>query len=158
MKQYEATRAFLAEGCGFIVDENPLIWAKDKGIIPNPAYDPRHVYETAFFARRGDARIILSKSDVFPHPATFESHQHEKPVPMLLHFFEMVVNKHTVLFDPTCGSGAALVAADKLGAAHVFGFEKDRGFAVDAQRALAKGRGVDVRPRADLGELGLLTA
>src|SRR5262249_31191229 len=154
IEQYEKTYEFLTAGCGFEVNRKPLIWLKDKGLIPNPDYDARHVYETAFFGRRGDARIIRSKHDGHYYPATFERHQHEKPLEVLLHFFEMVVNKHTVLFDPTCGGGNSLIAADKLGAAHVSGFEINRGFAIDAQRALAKSRGIVAS--IDLVGLGLL--
>lgn len=144
IEQYTETRRYLEE-LGFTVNPKPLVWVKKRdddeviggtGITPNSNYDPRHIYETAFFGRRGHARIIQPKDDVSVSRATHDRHQHEKPVPVLLHFFEMVVDKRIVVLDPTCGSGTSLIAAHRLGAAHVIGFEKDTGFAFDAQEAL----------------------
>jgi predicted RNA methylase len=67
---------------------------------------------------------------------------------MLKHFFEMFVDEHTSVFDPTCGSGAALRAAEALGANRVLGIEADWERCEIARKALQ-----DSRKLEDLWEL-----
>lgn len=52
----------------------------------------------------------------------------------------MFVDKTTRMLDPTCGSGAALRAADALEAAHVLGLEINKQFAEEAAIALEESR------------------
>jgi DNA modification methylase len=59
---------------------------------------------------------------------------------MLHHFFRMFVGPYSRVLDPTCGSGAALRAAESLGAAHILGLEIDKKFADDAAIALKESR------------------
>ena len=61
----------------------------------------------------------------------------EKPQGVLRHYFRMLVDGHTSLLDPTCGSGSALRAAASCGASRFLGVELDKGFADEADRALA---------------------
>jgi predicted RNA methylase len=37
----------------------------------------------------------------------------------------MFVDQTTKMFDPTCGSGSSLRAAESMGAEHVLGLERD---------------------------------
>ena len=53
---------------------------------------------------------------------------------MLRHFFEMLVDETSSVFDPTCGSEDGLRAAESLGATRVLGLERDGGFASGALR------------------------
>jgi DNA modification methylase len=54
-------------------------------------------------------------------------HINQKPVDMLKHFLSLVVDEHSAVLDPTCGSGTALAAAKDLGAARILGLELDDG-------------------------------
>ncbi len=139
-KFYCVTQQFLTSLPGFVFEEHPLIWQRglNEGIAPDPQRRPRRVYDMAFFGWRGDRMLVNTKANCIEVPTTRESHPHEKAQEALEHFFAMVVDPNTRLLDPTCGSGSALRAALKLGAARVLGIEKDAGFADDARRELAK--------------------
>jgi len=105
----------------------PIIWHKtdNVGILSDAQRRPRHVYEVALLASREDRKIIKAKSDVYGAPTNKEYHPSTKPEPVLRHFFEMFVDEHTRMLDPTCGGGSALRAAESLGAASVLGLEID---------------------------------
>lgn len=127
MHFFSSTKATL-EKAGLEVFSHFLIWHKSDnvGIIPGNTGDPmpRNTYETAFLARRGGRRLIASRANSFAAPSpTGSIHPSQKSEPMLRHFFEMLVDETTLLLDPTAGSGAALRAAESLGAAAVFGIE-----------------------------------
>jgi ParB family chromosome partitioning protein len=136
--QYCNTWEMLKLLSGFKFDEAPLIWHKSdgKGIVPDPYRRPRRVYEMAFFGWRGDAKINAVRDNVFSAPTERERHPHEKSQQMLEHFFEMFVDEHTRLLDPTVGSGSSLRAGLATGAARVFGIDANEEFADVARRAL----------------------
>lgn len=115
---------------GWHVDPFPLIWFKsdNTGILPDPNRGPRRVYETAFFARRGDRKVVQAVGNCIGAASTKEFHMSEKALPMLRHFFRMVCDEHSTVLDPTCGSGNALVAAAALRAGNVLGLERDKEF------------------------------
>lgn len=127
IQNYEYTFNTLTKRGGFVVDPFPLVWLKsdNTGILPDPARGPRRIYETAFFARRGDRMIVKPKANAVAWPSTGKIHPHEKPQEMLQFFFEMLVDEHSSLLDPTCGSGSALRAARSLGAPRILGLEAD---------------------------------
>jgi len=50
----------------------------------------------------------------------------------------MLVDGHTSMLDPTAGSGSALRAAKRLGAARIVGLEIDPQFALEANKALTE--------------------
>ena len=134
MDEYASTRVALTNA-GWSVFPFPLIWYKsdNTGIIADAARRPRHIYETAFFASRGDRKIIQAVSDCFSCPGREkEIHMSEKPRDMLLYFLRMVVDQSSTVLDPTCGSGNALRVARHLGARAVFGLEKNEEFYKDA--------------------------
>ena len=136
MRWYTETLAALREH--FFVDEYPLIWHKsdNRGTLPDPQRRPRRVYEVAFLCSFGDRKIIQAVSNTFSTPTVrLGEHMSEKPQDMLEHFFRMFVDGNTRLLDPTCGSGSALRAADKLNAASVLGLELNPEFAEAASRA-----------------------
>lgn len=120
----------------------PLIWHKtnNMGILPDPKRGPRHVYETCLFAAREDRYIVKAKSDAYGCHTDKDYHPSTKPEAMLRQFMEMFVDEHTRLLDPTCGSGASLRAAESLGAAFVFGIERDKEFHASACSALRQFR------------------
>ena len=125
----------------------PLIWAKPgEGIIPRPEHDPRQCYEAAFFCTRGGLPIVQSVDNVRSAPTVKGRHMSEKPAEMLRHFFRMIVSEHTMMLDPTCGSGSALRAAQSLMARRVLGLEVNPEFAALSRLAL---EGAE-----DLGEAG----
>lgn len=110
---------------GWEVCETPLIWHKtdNAGIAPDVRRWPRRTYEMAVFASRGDRKILKVKAASYGGPTTKEHHLSEKPLAMLEHFFEMLVDEHTEILDPTAGSGTALAVAKKLGAKRGLGLD-----------------------------------
>jgi len=138
--QAETRKFFSAFGIQF--NPTPLIWFKSdgKGILPDPKRGPRHVYETALFASRGDRLIHQAVSDCFAQPKGEASHQSEKPEQMLRHFFRMFVSDGTSMLDPTCGSGSSLCAATSLGAGKVLGLEVNPEWARSANARVVKSR------------------
>lgn len=108
---------------GFRINPFPLVWAKNKGLIPDYRREGRRIYETAFFGSLGDRKVLTSTPNLIHSPVDKKTHLSEKPQPVLEHFFRMFVDKHSEVFDPTCGSGNALAVAKKLGAARVFGLD-----------------------------------
>jgi len=140
MTKYQETVDALTS-IGWIVDRFPLIWyaSDNAGVAPDPQRGPRRVYETCLFARRGDRKVVQAVSNHYSHPRRDKTiHMSEKPVPVLSHFFRMLVDDHTTLLDPTCGSANALKAASQLSAARVFGIEKEKEFYDDAVRSYAE--------------------
>lgn len=142
MRFYRETRDFFAEHSDFVLDPFPLIWLKSDnvGLLPDPERGPRRIYETAFLGQRGDRKIVRAVSNAHAAPTSRQIHMSEKPVPVLSHFFRMLVDPTSRVLDPTCGSGSAIRAADALGAAAVLGLELNPEFARLAGEALAKER------------------
>jgi ParB/RepB/Spo0J family partition protein len=138
MDYYEITKTKLTAGGGK-VNPFPLVWFKsdNTGIMPDANRGPRRVYETAFFASRGDRKVVKPISNVAAVPGKRgegkQFHMSEKALPMLDHFFRMVVDENTVMLDPTCGSGNAVKAAENAGASYALGLEIDPKFVEQAK-------------------------
>jgi ParB/RepB/Spo0J family partition protein len=124
------------------VQTHPLIWlhSDNSGISPEHRRRPRHIYDTCLLASRGDTPIARLKSDAYSSPSDRSVHPSTKPEPMLRYFFEMFVDDQTSIFDPTCGSGAALRAAESLGAKRSLGLEIDWQYCEAARLALKDSR------------------
>lgn len=123
---------------GWKVNPFPLVWWKNDntGIIPDAKRGPRRVYETAFFASRGDRFVAQPISNVCAAPGQGKTlHMNEKPVAMLKHFMRMFVDAYSTVLDPTAGSANALKAASSLGAPTVLGLERDLEFFTRAKEA-----------------------
>lgn len=132
---YLPMRAFFRERMPeWTFEDYPLIWLKtdNRGIAPDVERRPRRIYETALFGWRGDRKLVKLASNGYGAPKEASAHPSTKPEPVLRHFLGMVVDQHTRLLDPTCGSGSALRAAESLGAASVLGLELDPEFHADA--------------------------
>lgn len=125
-------------GTRFSVNPFPLVWHKSDGagILPDPNRGPRRTYETALFASRGDRKIVRAVSNSVGAGITRGRHMSEKSQDVLRHFFRMVVDEHTSLLDPTCGSGSALRAAHSVGAPRFLGLEVNKEFADHADELL----------------------
>jgi ParB/RepB/Spo0J family partition protein len=121
---------------------HPLIWLKsdNAGIAADYLHQPRHIYETCSFAYRHKRQLVRIAADAYSSPTDKRLHPSTKPEPMLRHFMSMLVDESTTMFDPTCGSGASLRAADSLGAKTVFGLEIDKEYADNANQALSNAR------------------
>lgn len=122
----------------FTVNPFPLVWVKtdNSGILPDPNRGPRRTYETAFFASRGDRKIVRAVSNHVGSPIQRGRHMSEKPQAVLNHFFRMVVDEHSAVLDPTCGSGSAIRAAVTSGATRYLGLEINSDFADAADETL----------------------
>jgi len=136
MEHYQTTFDLLSSK--FKVSRFPLVWHKsdNSGILPDPNRGPRRVYETAFLASRGDRKIVRPVSNLVGASLTRGKHMSEKSTVALQHFLSMLVDEHTALLDPTCGSGSALRAAAGLGASRYLGLELNTEFADLADEAL----------------------
>jgi ParB-like chromosome segregation protein Spo0J len=120
----------------------PLIWFKSDGmgILPDPSRGPRRIYETAFLGHRGDRKVVRAVSNAYGAPTDRTIHMSIKPEPMLRYFFGMLVDEHTRMLDPTCGSGSAIRAAESMGAAQAVGLEMNEEFAENARLLLRQAR------------------
>lgn len=131
LHHYEWTRRVFSDA-GFNVNPFPLIWHKSDnvGLLPDPQRGARRVYETAFHITRGDRKIVRPVSNLFPCPSNKAKalHPSEKPLAVLEYFFSMFVDGHTIMLDPTAGSGNSLIAAEKLCALRVTGCEIDESY------------------------------
>lgn len=141
----------LFDAAGFRVQTHPLIWLKtdNAGISPDPKRKPRHVYETALLMTRGDRQIVKIKADGYAAPTAKHLHPSCKPAPVLKHFFEMLVDDHTVMLDPTCGSATSIQAAEHWGAKLTLGLEQNLEFLTPARHELQKFR--NLRGASKLG-------
>jgi ParB/RepB/Spo0J family partition protein len=114
------------------VNPFPLIWMKSDnlGLLPDAQRGPRRIYESAFLVSRGDRKVVKAVSNAYGAPSerNDEAHLSEKPLSVLLKFLPMLVDGTTKLLDPTAGSGTALIAAKKLGASFVRGWEINQDF------------------------------
>src|SRR5215469_3977357 len=124
------------------IQTHPLIWlhSDNSGISPEHKWRPRHIYDTALLMHRGDMPLCRLKSDAHAAPSSREIHPSTKPEAMLRYFFEMFVDDQTSLFDPTCGGGSALRAAESLGAKRVMGLEISWEYCEAARLALKDSR------------------
>ena len=130
MDYYQLTLERLT-AMGWRVNPFPLVWYKSDniGILPDANRGPRRIYETAFFASRGDRLVVKAVSNVVAAPGgNKEIHMNEKPIEMLTKFMEMCCDENSFVLDPTAGSANALRAAKRLGAASVLGLERDPEF------------------------------
>jgi len=110
---------------GWRVNPFPLVWFKsdNSGILPDKDRGPRRIYETAFFASRGDRKVVRAVGNAVAGGVTKNFHMSEKPTAILTHFFRMLVDETTVFLDPTCGSGNSVKVAEELGADWSLGLE-----------------------------------
>lgn len=138
MNYYEETRHHL-EDMGWRVFLPLLVWGRSdgKGIIADHNRVPRNVTETAFLCSRGDRKIVRSVNNLCWTPTTKEYHMSEKPHAVLAHFFRMLVDDSTILFDPTAGSGMAIRVATELGASYASGVELNPDYVEEALRNLS---------------------
>ncbi len=128
-RHHRITEEFLMD-MGWNVNPFPLIWVKSDnvGLLPDPQRGPRRIYESAFFASRGDRKIVSPVANAISAPTTKKIHMSEKPVPVLRHFFRMTVDEYSTVLDPTAGSANAIRAALNMGAASTLGLERDPEF------------------------------
>jgi DNA modification methylase len=126
MDYYAAIRESFERAGWKAVQPHPLIWAKPyEGVAADPKRRPRHCYETCLLFQRGDRKLARLDQDFFVGRTDEKLHINQKPVDMLKHFLSLVVDEHSAVLDPTCGSGSALAAARDLGAPRILGLELD---------------------------------
>jgi ParB/RepB/Spo0J family partition protein len=138
----ETRDVFKFKAPSLTVQTHPLIWlhSDNSGIASDHKWRPRHIYDTALLIHRGDMPLVRLKSDAYASPSDRSIHPSTKPEPMLRYFFEMLVDDQTSLLDPTCGSGAALRAAESLSAKRTLGIELDWQYCEAARLALKDSR------------------
>lgn len=143
MEFYQKTK-FRLEEAGLFVHAHPFIWLKsdNAGIIPGrDNIYPRRIYETAFLCTRGRRPLVSSKANAYSAPTPSSTiHSSQKSIPVLHHFFSMLIDETTTVLDPTCGSGSAIIAAEDMKAASVVGLEIDSDYAKAANAAVNRAR------------------
>lgn len=144
---YQETIAFLEDKIpGMKIHRNPLVWTKtdNRGILADPKRTPRNITEFALLGSTGDRYIVKPVANWYGAPTSKSDsiHTNEKPIPVLNHFFQMLVDEHTRILDPTAGSGSAIRAAEIAKAELGLGLEFNPEFAVRAQRRLETERGL----------------
>lgn len=146
MNFYTATVAKLRK-TGLMVHDHPIIWHKTGGpgglgVVPGTAVTyPRRTYDTALLAMRGNRPLAKPGMNSYAAPTVGNKiHPSQKPEPMLRFFLQMLVDETTTMLDPTCGSGAALRAAEDLGARSVLGLELDPNYATSANTRTLQAR------------------
>ena len=132
---------------GLFVHDHPLVWHKTGGpgglgVVPGTAVTyPRRTYDTALLAVRGGRPLAKPGMNSYAAPtAGNKIHPSQKPEPMLRSFLSMVVDETTSVLDPTCGSAAALRAAEDLGARFILGLEMDPNYAAQANTKTLQAR------------------
>lgn len=119
---------------------HPLIWVHaESGITPDYRRRPKHVYDTCLLGTR-NRHIVQVLSDVYQCANDTTLHPSTKPEEMLHYFMSMLVDQHTHMLDPTCGSGSSIRVAEHLGASRVLGLEIDPDYCSAAQTALREAR------------------
>lgn len=120
------------------IQTHPLIWfhSDNAGISPDHTRYPRHIYDTALLISRGNMPLVRMKSDAYACPTDRKLHPSTKPEPMLKFFFEMFMDEHTSILDPTCGAGSSLRAAESLGCRRTLGIEANEEYANIARHEL----------------------
>ena len=139
MEHYEATlNRFASLAPSLLINKFPLIWGKSDnvGILPDPKRGPRRTYETALIMSREDRFVVKPVSNIYWAPTAKEHHASTKPDPVLKHFFQLFVDEHTNMLDPTCGGGSALRAAEASGAKSTLGLEISEEHCENARKAL----------------------
>jgi hypothetical protein len=138
MKYYAETLEFFENNTPFKIDPFPLIWVKSDniGLLPDPERGPRRVYETALFGSSGDRKIVRATSNAISAPSVRDSHMSEKAETAVEHFLRMFVDGSTFMLDPTAGSGSALRAAKRIGAAYIRGLDINEEFVKQANERL----------------------
>ena len=143
LQHYEKTLAYFAQNApSLYINPMPLIWVKsdNRGVLPDPKRGPRQIYETCLIGAREDRLIVRAKSNAYSCPSDKQYHHSTKPEPMLRFFMEMFVDETTTMFDPTCGGGSALRAAESLGAKRSLGLEINPDHCENARIALRRFR------------------
>jgi ParB-like chromosome segregation protein Spo0J len=126
MQHYAATVESFEHAGWTLTQPHPLIWTKPyQGVAADTKRRPRHCYETALLLSRGDRRLVRLDQDFYECRVDEKLHMNQKPAAMLKHFLRMLVDEHTSVLDPTCGSGSALAAARAIGANRILGLELD---------------------------------
>lgn len=135
----------------FTFDPFPLVWWKDRSIAPDVDRRPRRVYETALFGFSAERRVVNTRGNLCQAGGGSKTHASEKPAEMIRTFFRMVVDQHTKMLDPTCGSGSAVRAAKSLGATTVLGLERDPQFFAGAVQRwqMAQLTGFNIQDKED---------
>lgn len=127
---------------GFIVDDSPIIWHKERVSIEAKDMHYMQSYEAILFGHKPPVKRILSKpvANVIPIPSIapqIRVHPLMKPFDLLKIFIENSSNAGEIVLDPFAGSGATLIAARKLERSSI-GFELDEGNYLRAQAFISK--------------------
>lgn len=130
---------------GFTVNPVPHIWYKTNkhGAQNDPSRTTLNVYEPIFEVRKGSPRMFKQAGiNVLPFDMPVKperQHFAQKSLAILTELIERYSYSNMVVLDPTFGSGAFLVAAQKLGRTFI-GCEKDKTYYENAIAWLRRSR------------------
>lgn len=116
------------------VHAHPFVWYKTQN-------DAAGAYATALIATRGNRPLVKPRLSGYAAPEVSKKvHPQQQSESVLQRLLSMFVNETTTMLDPTCGSGAALRAAEDLGAKTVLGLEVDKDYAAVANAMTLRAR------------------
>ncbi len=103
----------------------PFIWFKsDTNQTQSFGLSPKQTYEACLIINYGNKPYLKQIQNIYHTPRDSKPIcNNQKSIPMLKYLFRTFVNKNTNLFDPTCGSASALLAAEELNSKSILGLE-----------------------------------
>lgn len=117
MEHYNKVLRILSTRVPFLeITEVPFIWSKSNSTG----------YETALVAKREGKEMVKTVNNIYHGPTDTHNSRTSAPEPAMRHFLQMFITPESDVFDPMAGNGAALRAADYLGAKSVFGLDPDK--------------------------------
>lgn len=124
------------------INTTPLIWLKsDINQTQLQDSSPKNTYEAALILTLGSKPFLKQINNSYTSPRNSNPIcPNQKPIPMLKYFLQTFINEDSVVFDPTCGSGSALIAAEELGVKTILGLELDPNRAKKANEQITRFR------------------
>lgn len=119
----------VANKFGLYVDPVPMVWVKEANSFANqsPNWNVSKAYEPIYWIAKGQPYINRPTPNVFlaPIPRTDRYHPTQKPVSLYQQLIAAFTRQGELVFDPTFGSGASMIAAESLGRNYI-GFEQNQ--------------------------------
>lgn len=120
--------------------KNVLVWDKGTPGMGDVEANWGFSWEAIIYAKKGRRPIPRRRSSVLTFdrtPSSQHFHPTQKPVPLLEELLKMSMSPGDTMVDPFCGSGSAIVAAERLGMNGI-GIEYDENFVARGRERLGQ--------------------
>ncbi len=110
---------------GLEIIPEPFIWFKsDTNQTQSFGLSPKQTYEACLIINYRNKPYLKQIQNIYSTPRDSKPIcNNQKSIPMLKYLFRTFVDENTNLFDPTCGSASALLAAEELNSKSILGLE-----------------------------------